>query len=128
MSHRAYAKILLVDGDAFFASTCAASLESEGFSVQCVADGEWCLNEAAREIPDAILLDVQTPKLDGLEILRRLKNDQDLCDIPVLMLSEQDRSEDAERCFKGGATDYLVKAHLVPGDAARNVKRVLQLS
>ncbi|MFA5853913.1 MAG: response regulator [Patescibacteria group bacterium] len=128
MPNQAYAKILLVDGDAFFASACAASLESEGFSVLCVTDGEQGLSVAAREIPDAILLDMKAPKLDGFEFLRRLKNDQELCDVPVLMLAEQERIEDAERCFKEGATEYLVKAHLVPGDAARNVKRVLQLS
>jgi CheY-like chemotaxis protein len=128
MTDHACAKILLVDGDAFFASACASNLEREGFIVRCVADGEQGLRAAEQEIPDAILLDIHAPRMCGLEVLRRLKNDQGLNGIPVFMLAEHERSEDAERCLEGGATEYLVKAHLVPGDAARNVKRVLQLS
>jgi CheY-like chemotaxis protein len=127
MMTEACAKVLLADGDAFFASACAANLESEGFSVQCVADGESCLNAAIREVPDAILLDLRAPKLDGLEVLRRLKNDPSLRGVPVLMLAEHERKEDVERCFEEGASEYLGKAHLVPGDAARNVKRALRL-
>lgn len=79
-------------------------------------------------MPEAILLDVQAPKLSGLEVLRKLKNDPDLRDIPVFMLGEQERKDIVERCFESGASEYLGKAHLIPGDVARNVKRALRLS
>ena len=128
MSTQACAKILLIDGDAFFASNCAENLEREGFSVRCVADGAQGLNAARLEIPYAILLDMQAPAVGGFDLLRQVKSDPDLWRVPVLMLAEEERAEDAERCLKEGAREYLAKAHLVPGDAARNVKRVLQLS
>ncbi len=121
-------KVLLIDGDAFFASVCAARLESDGFSVRCATDGENGLRSALFEEPDVILLDLHAPRTGGLEALQALKKHPALRKIPVLMLAEKGRSEDAKRCFREGAVEYLAKTQLVPGDVARNVKYALQLS
>ena len=128
MSRQACAKILLVDSDALFASVCAARLEHEGFSVQCVTDSAQGMLAINRETPDAILLDMQATEFGGLELLRQLKKEPGLGRIPVLMMAERECSEDAESCFKEGAAEYLAKAHLVPGDTARTIKRALQLN
>lgn len=120
-------KILLIEDDAFLAGVYATKFGLEGFDVFQAADGEAGLKAAEKHEPDAILLDILMPKMDGFEVLRRLKRDPKLGKVPVLMLTNLGQKEDVERCLKEGADDYLIKAHFVPGEAVRKVKRVLDV-
>jgi CheY-like chemotaxis protein len=120
-------KILLVEDDSFLASMFAAKFEMEGFTVLHAADGEQGLKMAEKNVPSIILLDILMPKLDGFEVLRRLKLDPHLVHIPVVMLSNLGRKEDVERALQDGAVDFLIKAHFVPGDAVKKIKKILNL-
>lgn len=120
-------KILLVEDDSFLASVYATKFELEGFSVFHSPDGEAGLAEAEKIVPDIILLDILMPKMDGFEMLHRLKMDPKLIHIPVIMLTNLGQKEDVERCLKEGAVDYLIKAHFVPGEAVKKVKKILNL-
>ena len=119
-------KILLVEDDSFLASVYATKFELEGFTVLIAADGEQGLKMAEKHVPDIILLDILMPKMDGFEMLHRLKLDQNLVKIPVVMLTNLGQKE-VERCLKEGAVDYLIKAHFVPGEAVKKVKKILNL-
>ncbi len=121
-------KILLVEDDAFLASVYATKFELEGFSVLHAADGEQGLKAAEKHLPDIILLDILMPKMDGFEMLHRLKQDPKLEPIPVVMLTNLGQKEDVERCLKEGAVDYLIKAHFVPGEAVKKVRKILQIA
>jgi CheY-like chemotaxis protein len=121
-------KILLVEDDSFLASVYATKFELEGFSVFHAADGEAGLQIAEKLQPDIVLLDILMPKMDGFEALHRLKLDPKLVKIPVIMLTNLGQKEDVERCLKEGAVDYLIKAHFVPGEAVKKVKKVLNLA
>jgi len=120
-------KILLVEDDSFLASVYATKFELEGFGVLHAPDGEAGLKMAEKQKPDIILLDILMPKMDGFETLHRLKMDQNLVNIPVIMLTNLGQKEDVERCLKEGAVDYLIKAHFVPGEAVKKVKKILNL-
>jgi CheY-like chemotaxis protein len=120
-------KILLVEDDSFLASMFAAKFEMEGFTVLHAADGEQGLKMAEKNLPSIILLDILMPKMDGFEVLHRLKLDPQLVHIPVVMLTNLGRKEDVERCLKEGAVDFLIKAHFVPGEAVKKVKKILNL-
>lgn len=120
-------KILLVEDDSFLASVYATKFELEGFSVFHAPDGEAGLKQAEQVVPDIILLDILMPKMDGFETLHRLKMDPKLVKIPVIMLTNLGQKEDVERCLKEGAIDYLIKAHFVPGEAVKKVKKVLNI-
>lgn len=120
-------KILLVEDDPFLASVYATKFELEGFTVMHATDGEQGLKMAEKNLPTIILLDILMPKMDGFEMLRRLKLDQALAKIPVVMLTNIGQKEDIERCLKEGAIDYLIKAHFVPGEAVKKVKKILNL-
>ena len=120
-------KILLVEDDSFLASVYATKFELEGFSVFHAPDGEAGLQMAEKVMPDIILLDILMPKMDGFEALHRLKLDPKLVKIPVIMLTNLGQKEDVERCLKEGAVDYLIKAHFVPGEAVKKVKKVLSI-
>lgn len=120
-------KILLVEDDSFLASVYATKFELEGFAVMHASDGEAGLKMAEKFEPNIILLDILMPKMDGFEMLHRLKMDEKLVDIPVIMLTNLGQKEDVERCLKEGAVDYLIKAHFVPGEAVKKVKKILNI-
>lgn len=118
-------KVLIVDDDAFLSGIYATKLELEGFEVVSARDGEEGLKTAMKEKPALILLDVLMPKLDGFEVLKRLKADAETKSIPVIMLTNLGQKEDIEKGIQDGAADYLIKAHFVPAEAVEKIKKVL---
>lgn len=120
-------KVLIVDDDAFLGGIYATKLEIEGFAVVSARDGEEGLRAALKEMPDLILLDVLMPKLDGFEVLKRLKSDPTTKAIPVIMLTNLGQKEDVEKGLAEGAEDYLIKAHFVPSEAVVKIKKVLKM-
>jgi len=120
-------KVLIVDDDAFLSGIYATKLELEGFAVVSARDGDEGLRTALKETPDLILLDVLMPKLDGFEVLKRLKADDTTKDIPVIMLTNLGQKEDVEKGLTEGAVDYLIKAHFVPAEAVAKIKKVLKM-
>lgn len=121
-------KILLVEDDSFLSSVYATKFELEGFTVLHASDGEQGLKVTEKNMPNIILLDILMPKMDGFEMLHRLKLDPKLMHIPVVMLTNLGQKEDVERCLKEGAVDYLIKAHFVPGEAVNKVRKILDLN
>lgn len=73
--------------------------------------------------PGLILLDIKLPKVDGIEVLRQLKNDMQFKSIPVIMLTTSDRDEEIAESYAGGANSYVVK----PVDFKEFVKKVKEL-
>ncbi len=100
------ARLLLVDDDVSLAAMLQEFLELQGFSVAVVHDGETALATVAAAPPDLVVLDVMLPGISGFEVLKRLREQQDL---PVVMLTA--RGDEAERIIGllGGADDYLPK-------------------
>lgn len=121
-------KVLIVDDDAFLSGIYATKLELEGFQVVSARDGEEGLKAAMREKPDLILLDVLMPKLDGFEVLKRLKAEPEFKTTPVIMLTNLGQKEDIEKGLADGAVDYLIKAHFVPAEAVDKIKKVLNMA
>jgi putative nucleotidyltransferase with HDIG domain len=101
--------ILVVDDSTLLRSILKEELEAEGYSVHCAEDGDRGLTLARDLRPDAILLDVGLPGLDGYEVCRRLKGDDETINIPVLILSSLNELKDKLAGFDAGADDYLAK-------------------
>ncbi len=85
------------------------SLRSTGFEARGFAEGSAFFAALEEEKPDLILLDIMLPKMDGVEILRRLKADKDAADIPVIMATAKGAEHEKVRSLDIGADDYLVK-------------------
>ena len=83
------------------------ALSLEGYNVDLAADGAEALDRLAAAPPDAVVLDVNMPRLDGLEVCRRLRQAGDRT--PVLMLTARDAVDDRVEGLDAGADDYLVK-------------------
>jgi len=104
--------VLVVDDDQGNRDLLARRLIREGFSVHTAPDGEAALEILRRvssPVIDLVLLDVMMPGIDGYEVLRRLKGDATLRELPVLMISALDEVNSVVRCIELGAEDYLPK-------------------
>jgi CheY-like chemotaxis protein len=102
--------ILIVEDDSDLVALARRWLEREGYAVQHAADGKAGLAAlAADPLPNLVLLDVMLPKLDGFEVLRRIRGDARTKNLPVVMVTSFSRDKDAERGRALGANDYIVK-------------------
>ena len=100
------ARVMVVEDDGEIAGALGRSLRLDGYEVRLVGDGETALREASLFEPDAVVLDLGLPRLDGMEVCRRLRSDGD---VPILMLTARDAVEDRVGGLDSGADDYLVK-------------------
>src|ERR1700759_5365286 len=100
-------RVLVVEDDEEIAQVLQRSLRLEGYEVKLAADGVRGLDEAHAFLPDLIILDLGLPRLDGLDVARRLRDDGD--DTPILMLTARDALESRVEGLDVGADDYLVK-------------------
>ncbi len=99
-------RILVVEDEADLLQSILQMLRDEGYAVDSAGDGETGLYYALNHDYDAVILDVMLPKLDGWQILERLRKDKRT---PVLMLTARDQIRDRVRGLDGGADDYVVK-------------------
>lgn len=118
-------KILIVEDDEFLLQMYVTKLELESFQVLSAANGEEGLKVAFKEKPDLILLDLKLPKIDGFEVLRDLKSNEDTKNIPVVVLTNFSEKEHIDKCLSLGAEDYLIKAHFVPSEVITKIKKIL---
>jgi two-component system, OmpR family, response regulator MprA len=100
-------RVLVVDDDPAVSGALNRALRLEGYDVTMAVDGPLALEEIAIRPPDAVVLDIGLPTIDGLEVCRRLRAAND--DTPVLMLTARDAVEDRVQGLDAGADDYLVK-------------------
>ena len=99
-------RVLVVEDDADIAGVLRRSLDKEGYDVRVTGDGQAALEESGVFEPDAVVLDLGLPRLDGVEVTKRLREDGD---VPILMLTARDSLEDRVEGLDSGADDYLVK-------------------
>jgi two-component system, OmpR family, response regulator TctD len=99
--------LLLVEDEAALAESLGGVLTARGHRVDWASDGRMALNLMARQQFDLVLLDLGLPKLDGMQVLRRLREQN--VDLPVLVLSARDQVQDKVAAIHAGADDYLSK-------------------
>ncbi|MEV6522932.1 response regulator transcription factor [Longispora sp. NPDC051575] len=100
-------RVLVVDDEPTLADLLTLALRYEGWQVRSAPDGATAVRLAREFRPDAVVLDMMLPDLDGLEVLRRLRNDKP--DIPVLFLTARDAVEDRVAGLTAGGDDYVTK-------------------
>jgi len=114
--------ILVVDDEVNVSEVVSLYLAREGFRVATARDGPAALEEAARQRPSLIVLDLMLPGLDGLEITRRLRGEGA---VPIIMLTARSQEADRIRGLETGADDYVVKP-FSPQELVARVKAVLR--
>ena len=116
--------ILVVDDEPSIVEVVGLYLEREGYRVTVARDGKAALEAVRRERPDLIVLDLMLPKMDGLEITRRLRGHGDTT-IPIIMLTAKREEVDRILGLEMGADDYVVKP-FSPRELVSRVKAVLR--
>lgn len=117
-------KIVLAEDEPQIARLVEFKLKKEGYQVTWKENGEEALKAIKADKPDLILLDVMMPVMDGYEVLRRLKEDENLRSIPVVMLTARAQERDVVKGIDMGAEDYITKP-FHPAELLARVKRIL---
>jgi CheY-like chemotaxis protein len=119
------AKVLIVEDDQLIQRMYQKIFTFEKFDVTIAIDGEEGLEKARTLKPTIILLDVMMPKMNGMEVLERLKADPDTKHIPVVMLSNLAGENDVESALAKGAVKYIIKSEYDPKQVADMVKEII---
>jgi len=102
-------RILVVDDNEMNRDLLVRRLERKGYEVMTAVDGAEALDILGSHRVDLVLLDIMMPKLDGYQVLERMKSDDYLGDLPVIMITAVDEIDSAVKCIEMGADDYLTK-------------------
>ncbi|MBN2706480.1 MAG: response regulator transcription factor [Deltaproteobacteria bacterium] len=101
--------VVVVEDETDIREVLIYNLKREGYQVSDAANGEQGLKLIRRELPDLVLLDLMLPGLDGLKICRMLKNEDNTCDIPIIMVTAKGEESDIVVGLEMGADDYVSK-------------------
>lgn len=119
-------KILIIEDDPFLSEIYRSMLMEQGFEVETVGGGEEGFSRLLQERFDLLLLDLVLPEMNGFEILEKIKKNEELKDIKVLILSNLGDKEEVERGLKLGADKYLIKAYSPPSEVVDEIKKMLR--
>ena len=121
-------KILIIEDDQRINKVYIAKLSVEGITVITALDGIEGLRKIYSEKPDLILLDLMLPRKSGFDILKEIKADPEVKDIPVLILSNLAQEKEIEQGLALGAIDYLVKTDYSIQQVMEKIKKALERS
>ncbi len=116
-------KVTIVDDDRDTRELLALALESEGFEVYAAANGLRLISSLQLKRPDVILMDVNMSWIDGFELCKAVKKNEQFQSIPIIFISGRGESEDRRRGLEAGAADYFVK----PLDLHALIQRIREL-
>lgn len=118
-------KILLVEDEEDVADVYSLSLSNHGYEVLVAKDGQEGLEVISREKPDLVLLDIILPRKDGFTVLKKIRQNKETKDLPVVLLTNLGQKEDRGMGKKLGALDYLIKAQNTPEQISAKVEKIL---
>ena len=117
--------VLIIEDDEFLRSLTAKRLEKGGYQPAVAVDGDTALNAAIESKPDLIILDLLLPGIDGFEVLKRIRGNDQLKTTPVIVFSNLGQREDIEKATQLGADDFLVKSNFTLDDLVVKIKSKL---
>tara|TARA_B100000678_G_C17999515_1_gene418296 strand:- start:216 stop:611 length:396 start_codon:yes stop_codon:yes gene_type:complete len=126
-SRKVMAYILVADDDDILAELVQFHLEAAGHEVQVAEDGGAALGLARSRTPDLIVLDSTMPVLSGPDVLRILRSEERLSEVPVLMLTARKAQGDIDGALRGGASEYMTKP-FIPEELLDRVERLLEIN
>lgn len=118
--------ILVIEDDSLLRAMIVNKLREEAYDVSEAVMGEDGLEQMAKNRPVLVLLDLLLPQMDGFAVLEKIKSDEKLKDIPVIILSNFGQASDIERGLAMGAAAYLIKANVNPREVIELVRATLK--
>lgn len=120
-------KILIVEDDVFIRDIYQVKFNQEGFDVTTAEDGVKAMEKLDNMIPDIILLDILMPYMNGMEVLKRIKSNDALKNVPIIMLTNISEKEKVTEGLEYGVKDYLIKSHFTPSEVVHKVNTLLSV-
>jgi len=120
-------KVLIIEDDQRINKVYIVKLSVEGIKVATAIDGEEGLRKVYSELPDLIILDLMLPKKSGFDILKEIKADSKVKDIPVLILSNLAQEKEIEEGMALGAEGYIVKSNVSIQQVIEKIKETLKI-
>ncbi len=119
-------QILIVEDDSFLIDIYTTKFKDMGFDIDVAQDGNQALRKIKEKNIGLVLLDIVLPQVDGWEILKEIRRQDDLKDLKVVILSNLGQKSEVDKAFALGATKYLIKAHYTPSEIVEEVRKVLE--
>lgn len=119
------AKILIIEDDSLISRLYQKAFTFEGYKVSVASNGKKGLEKAKSVVPTLILLDIMMPEMNGLQVLDKLKADEKLKKIPVVVLTNLAGTQDADKALAKGAVKYIIKSEYDPKKVVSMVKGIL---
>lgn len=116
-------KILIVDDEQALVKMYSLAFEAAGFEMLSAADGKQAMEMIHRDKPDAVLLDIIMPKINGLDVLKQIKEDEEIKKIPVFLLTNLPEESSLSKAKSLGAEDYFVKAQTEPQEMVKIMQK-----
>jgi CheY-like chemotaxis protein len=117
--------ILLAEDDIFVSDIYYRKLTSDGYDVKVASNGLEAIEKLKEETPDLILLDVMMPYMNGKEVIKEVKNNEEWKDIPVIFLTNVSEKDDMEPEVLALADKYLIKSHFTPAEVVEKIESLL---
>ena len=119
-------KVLIADDEPDILEILKYNLVNEGYQVFTAKDGDEALDKAKLTQPDLVILDIMMPKINGLDVLKKLREQDETQNIPVIVLTALIQDREKMESITRGADDYIVKSETMPGDVIQKIHRVLE--
>ena len=119
-------KILIVEDDDLTLKMLSGALRDEGFFVIEAMDGKEALDEALKECPDLILLDVVIPEIDGMTVFKRLRESGCCTETTIILLTNLEETKAITEALETGICDFMIKTDWSVGDVVNRVKKHLE--
>lgn len=119
-------KVLIVEDDVFLVSLAAKKFEKDGYRIVFAPDGEQAVRLIEQERPDIILLDLIIPKMNGFEVLKKIKEDNLLRHIPVIIFSNLGDDADIQKGKELGADDFFIKANFTLEEVSQKMHILIE--
>lgn len=118
-------KLLIIEDDDLISQMYLASLEGSAFEVRLEKDGEAGWNAMQTYVPDLVIVDFMMPKLNGVEVLQKMRADDRLKAVPTIMMSSLMDDADKQKALNAGATAYWVKNEVSMADFETKISEIL---
>jgi CheY-like chemotaxis protein len=119
-------KILMMEDEDVFVEMFGGKLKQEGFEMEYAKNGNWGIKEAMKNKYDMFIIDMAMPVMSGDEVVERLKSDEELKKIPILILSASASDEDVKKVQALGVDKFFIKTQVTPSDLAKEVREILE--
>lgn len=120
------AKILIVEDDPLISRMYQRVFSFEGFEVEMARDGQDGFEKMQANKPNMVLMDIMMPRMTGIDVLRKMKADDKLKSLPVVVLTNLSGMKDAETAIELGAVKFIVKSDNKPTEVVKQIREILK--